>query len=83
MGDTIRRLLGNPAGLDPGQYTTVGCGEIVAARVVLRCPECGGFDAIGAEHDIQADGRVVPSWKCPTVTCSASLWLVLDDWQSR
>ncbi len=81
MGDVLQRHLGGVADLDPGQYTTAGCKEIVDAQVLVRCSSCGGFDWLDGDYEIQIDGRVVPAWTCPTATCSRRLWLVLEAWK--
>ncbi len=80
MGDVLNRNLGTVDALQPGEFTTVGCGEFVEARAILRCPKCGGIDALTDDYAIQRDGRVVPAWRCPTETCGAVLWISLESW---
>lgn len=81
MGDVYQRLLGTADRLDPGQWTKVGCGEFVDAKALVACAKCGGVDGLGDKHEIQRDGRVIPAWRCPTVTCSAVSWLWLEAWE--
>lgn len=78
MGDVYQRLLGAASSLDPGQWTK---DARIEAQAVIRCASCGGIDGLGAEHEIGLDGRVVPAWRCPTVTCGNVSWLWLEAWR--
>jgi len=80
VGDVLQRHLGSVETLDLGQWTNAGLAEYLDAKAVLRCPDCGGIDVIAESHEVSPDGRVVPAWTCPTVTCGKRAWLHLEAW---
>jgi hypothetical protein len=78
VGDVLQRHLGGVDTLDPGQWTNEGVAGFVEAKAVVKCADCGGIDVIAEGHEVSPDGRVVPVWRCPTVTCGARKWIWLE-----
>ncbi len=78
MGQTLRKRIGDVAGLEPGEYVTGS--EYLVGVAVLCCPKCGGLDTLNLDVTIAADGKVLSEWLCPTVTCGAAEWLTLESW---
>jgi hypothetical protein len=81
VGDVLQRHLGSVDTLDPGQWTSEGVAQYIDAKAVVRCADCGGVDVLADGHEVSPDGRVVPTWRCPTVTCGAARWLWLEAWK--
>jgi hypothetical protein len=81
VGQTLQRHLGHRGGLLPGQYCVQPDVNLPDHKVThICCPECGGIERLGNGHVVDRQGRVTPSWKCPTVTCPFREWIELQDW---
>jgi hypothetical protein len=81
VGQILQRHLGDRGGLLPGQYCTEPDYDGDGLRVThLCCSQCGGIERLGGGHVVDRQGRVTPSWKCPTATCSFWEWLELESW---
>jgi hypothetical protein len=81
VGQILQRHLGDRGGLLPGQYCTEPDYDGDGLRVThLCCSQCGGIERLGSGHIVDRQGRVTPSWKCPTATCSFWEWLELESW---
>lgn len=75
MGLRFSRHLGLPATLDPKQWTD----RTASGNPAVMCPSCGGIsEVVQPAHVIDREGRVTPSWKCPTETCSFWEWVELE-----
>lgn len=73
MAVCLPRYLGPVETLPAGMWAMSTRGPVVA------CRGCGGIDYIDIDH-IGASGVVTPRHDCPTVTCSASDFVVLESW---
>ncbi len=79
MGDVFARCLSTVESLQPREWTSNGLQEFLDARAIVRC-SCGAIDVIADEHEVLADGRVVPVWTCPAEGCGKREFITLESW---
>jgi hypothetical protein len=80
MADRHQRMITASGTLEPGQWQATDP-RVVSAKALVACRSCGGVDELDDSYGIEPDGRVTPRWHCPTATCSAAEWLVLEAWE--
>lgn len=82
MAVCLPRYLGPVESLPVGMW----CGD--DKHHIVRCPSCGGTDPLtvvdddvmtgGRRYVVNAVGVVAPEYRCPTITCNWSSWIVLE-----